>query len=372
MKYTDLTRQQISSLPVYQPGKPIELVAREKGIPLETILKLASNENPLGSPPGAVAAVRKAASNMALYPDNSGYELVMALSRKHGWAPQQITLGAGSNEIFYRLCDLFAGPGTEVLVGEYAFISYRISAMLAGATVVSVPMPALQHDLQAMLDAVTPQTRLVFIPNPNNPTGTGIAIADVEAFARALPESVVFCYDEAYAEYESEQLDVQGLIQDGVKIIGTRTFSKIYGLAGERVGWATGAPHLIDVLNRIRGPFNVNSSGQAAATAALDDQEFVTRSRDHNAQELARFTAAIEALGNHGLRPIPSKANFLLVLFEGAVTAERALSAISGAGYAVRHLPGQGLPNALRITIGHRSDMDQIASTLRTLCGESK
>ena len=150
----------------------------------------------------------------------------------------------------------------------------------------------------------------------------------------------------------------------------TRTFSKIYGLAGERIGWATGAPHLIDVLNRIRGPFNVTSSGQAAAAAALDDQEFVSRSRDHNAQELARYTAAVEALGNHGLRPIPSKANFLLVLFEGAVTAEQALNAISDAGYAVRHLPGQGLLNALRITIGHRADMDQIAATLRALCGE--
>ena len=152
----------------------------------------------------------------------------------------------------------------------------------------------------------------------------------------------------------------------------TRTFSKIYGLAGERIGWATGAPQIVDVFNRIRGPFNVTTSGQAAAVAALGDQEFVVRSREHNAVELARFTAAVEALGNHGLRPIPSKANFLLILFEGEVSAAEALEAIGEAGYAVRHLPGQGLPHALRITIGHRSDMDAIANVLRDLCGEAE
>ena len=176
MNYSDLTRQQISTLPVYQPRKPIELVAREMGIPLDSIIKLASNENPLGSPPGSIKAVREAAANMAVYPDNSGHELVEALCSKLGFAPGQITLGAGSNEIFYRLCDLFAEPGTEVLVGEYAFISYRISAMMAGATVVPVAMPGLNHDLDAMLEAVTPRTRLVFIPNPNNPTGTGLPV----------------------------------------------------------------------------------------------------------------------------------------------------------------------------------------------------
>jgi len=184
---------------------------------------------------------------------------------------------------------------------------------------------------------------------------------------------VLLVVDQAYAEYLEAGGDDGGLAlaEKHSNVLVTRTFSKIYGLAGERIGWATGAPHLVDVLNRIRGPFNVTTSGQSAALAALTDQDFVARSRDHNSTELARFTAEVEALGNFGLRPIPSKANFLLVMFEGELSAEKALHELADAGYAVRHLPGQGLGNGLRITIGHRADMEKIAATLRQLCEDA-
>jgi histidinol-phosphate aminotransferase len=346
MKYSDLTRQQISTLPVYQPGKPIELVAREKGISLDSIIKMASNENPLGSPRGAVEAVREAAGNMALYPDNSGHDLVEALSAKLGFKREQITLGAGSNEIFYRLCDLFAEPGKEVLVGEYAFISYRISAMLTGASVVSVPMPGMNHDLDAMLDAVTSRTRLVFIPNPNNPTGTGLPVSDVEAFARALPEWVVFCYDEAYAEYETERLDVQGLIRDGIKIIGTRTFSKIYGLAGLRIGYGFSDPALAELLNRVRPPFNTSTISQAAAVAALKDDDWITRSREVNESGRRLLQEGLDRLG---LSRVGDKGNFVLFSLENARAISQSLQEM---GIIVRPLAGYGLPDHLRVTIG--------------------
>ncbi len=346
MKYTDLIRPQIGTLPVYQPGKPIELLAREKGLQLESIIKLASNENPLGSPPGVVEAVRRAAANMAPYPDNNGYALVRALAGRYGFDPAQLTLGAGSNEIFYRLCDLFAAPGVEVVVGEYAFISYRISAMLAGATVVPAPMPDLKHDLNALLEAITPATRLVFLPNPNNPTGTGLPPSEVEQFARALPEWVVFCYDEAYAEYEEEVLDVQALIRDGIKIIGTRTFSKVYGLAGLRIGYGYSHPDLAELLNRVRPPFNTSSLAQVAAMAALADEDWVRHSRTVNAAGRQQLLEGMERIGvscrgTHG--------NFVLFSLEQADSIWKSLQQM---GIIVRPLASYGLPDHLRVTIG--------------------
>ncbi|MEX0331626.1 MAG: histidinol-phosphate transaminase [Puniceicoccaceae bacterium] len=359
MKYSDLTRQQILSLPVYQPGKPIELVAREMGLPLDSIIKLASNENPLGSPACAVEAVRTAAENMALYPDNSGYALVDALADKHGFSPGQITLGAGSNEIFYLLCDVFAGPGTEVLVGEYAFISYRISALLTGAKVVAAPMPGLCHDLDAMRDAVTDKTRLVFLPNPNNPTGTGLPVKEVEAFARSLPEWVIFCYDEAYAEYEDERLDVQGLIDDGIKVIGTRTFSKIYGLAGLRIGYGFSHPDLAELLNRVRPPFNTGTLSQVAAVAALGDDAWVERSRASNEQGRTQLT---EGLRDLGVETAGDRGNFILFALENAGAATHKFQEL---GVIVRPLAGYGLPRHLRVTIGTEEENQQFLEALQ-------
>lgn len=346
MKFSDLIRREIASLPVYQPGKPIELIAREHGIEVGSVLKLASNENPLGPPPGAIAAIQRGAAGVGLYPDNSGFELVQALCRKLGLKPDQITLGAGSNEIFYRLADLFASPEAEVVIGEYAFISYRIACLLAGARIVAVPMPKLSHDLQAMREAVTERTRLVFLPNPNNPTGTGLPVAEVEAFARSLPEWVVFCYDEAYAEYEEESLNVQALIADGVKIIATRTFSKVYGLAGLRIGYGYSDPSLAELLNRVRPPFNTGNLAQAAAIAALEDDAWVVRSRQANTEGRRQLREGLEQLD---LPVSGEQGNFLLFSLENAESVAHGLQEM---GIIVRPLAGYGLPDHLRVSIG--------------------
>jgi histidinol-phosphate aminotransferase len=361
MNFADLTRREIAALPVYQPGKPIELLAREHGIDAASIIKLASNENPLGPSPKVVEAVRQAAGSMAFYPDNSGFELVRALCVKRAHAPEQITLGAGSNEIFYCLADLFAGPGVEVVVGEYAFISYRIAALLAGAQVVSVPMPGLRHDLQAMRDAVTEHTRLVFLPNPNNPTGTALPFDAVAEFARSLPEWVVFCYDEAYAEYQPDCLDVQGLIDDGVKIIATRTFSKVYGLAGLRIGYGFSAPELAGLLNRVRAPFNTGSLAQAAAIAALADDAWVQRSLEVNDQGRAQLEAG---LGRLGIEPFGEQGNFLLFAHP---EADRLSRELQQKGVIIRPLAGYGLPQYLRVSIGTESWNDRFLSSLSAI-----
>ena len=220
---------------------------------------------------------------------------------------------------------------------------------------------------------VTSKTRVVFVANPNNPTGTWLGRKELERLHSLLPSEVLLVIDQAYGEYLEDDEDDGGLelAANYTNVLVTRTFSKIYGLAGERIGWATGSDHLIDVLNRIRGPFNVTTSGQLASLAALQDQEFVVRSRKHNAEELKLFSARIASLSNYGVRAIPSRANFLLVLFEGKVTAFMALKVLEKAGYGVRHLPNQGLGNGLRITIGQRRDMEKIAMILRDLMEQS-
>ena len=363
MKYTDLIRKPIASLPVYQPGKPIELLAREKGVPFNSIIKLASNENPVGSPPGCTRAVRECAANMALYPENSGHELVKAICGKYGFSADQLTLGAGSNEIFYLLCSVFADQGVEVVVGEYAFITYKIAALLAGAEVVSVPMPDLQHDLDAMLAAVTERTRLVFLPNPNNPTGTAVDADDVEAFVRRLPEWVIFCYDEAYAEYEDSALDVRKLISEGYRIIGTRTFSKIYGLAGLRIGYGYSSPELAGLLNSVRPPFNTSSIAQAAAIAALRDDKWV---HDCRAVNTAGRRQLQEGLKDLGLSYSGDKGNFVLFSLENA---EQTYHALQQMDVIVRPLTGYGLKNHLRVSIGTEPQNERFLQSLAAVIG---
>lgn len=330
------------------------------------LAKLSANENPLGCSPDATAALATA-KETARYPDPDSRELRAAIGALHGIDPALIVCGTGSDELLNLAAQGFAGPGDEVLFSRYSFVVYEIAARRCGAVPVEVPDKDYGTDVDALLAAVTPRTRVVFLANPNNPTGTFLPRAEVERLHAGLPQDVLLVVDQAYGEYLELGEDDGGLelARRHKNVLVTRTFSKIYGLAGERVGWATGAPQLIDIFNRIRGVFNVTQSGQAAALAALGDQDFVARSREHNARELARFEEAISALGNHGLRAIESKANFLLVLFEGELSAERALAALSEGGYAVRHLPGQGLGDALRITIGTREQMDDIAAILR-------
>ncbi|MXO59999.1 histidinol-phosphate transaminase [Altererythrobacter salegens] len=355
-------KEWIKGIHVYVPGKS----AAADGTPL---VKLSANENPLGTSPQALAA-RAAAADPAAYPDPDSTALRVALGELHGIDPARIVCGTGSDELLNLAAQAFAGPGDEVLFPRYSFAVYDIAARRCGGTPIEAADCDFAADVDALLAAVTERTRVVYLANPNNPTGSYLPRGEVERLHAGLPKDVLLVDDQAYAEYLAPGEDDGGLALAAAydNVLVTRTFSKIYGLAGERIGWGTGAPGLIDALNRIRGPFNVTESGQKAAVAALADQDFVTASREHNRTVREAFVAAIEALGNHGLRALPTEGNFVLVLFNGEVTAEAALAAIAGAGYAVRHLPGQGLPQALRITIGTAEQMDAVAAALGELC----
>lgn len=359
----------IMGIHAYQPGK-------SSGKDGRTLVKLSANENPLGSSPAALEALeqpRGSDTGAAPYPDPDTKELREALAKLHVLDPARIVCGTGSDELLNLAVQAFAGTGDEVMFSRHSFAVYDIATRRCGAEPVEVDDSDFTADVDALLAAVSGQTRVVFLANPNNPTGTWLPPSEVERLHALLPEDVLLVVDEAYCEYLAPEHQRVGfdLAAQYDNVLVTRTFSKIYGLAAERIGWATGAPHLIDALNRIRGPFNVTTSGQKAALAALGDQEFVIASREHNAAERTEFAEAIAALGNHGLTCVPSKANFVLVRFEGDVTADAALNALAGAGYAVRHLPSQGLPDALRITIGKSQDMERVIATLRTLCGET-
>jgi len=361
MDFRPFLRDSIEHLPVYQPGRPVEELAREIGMEKENIVKLASNENPLGASPEAKAVLRGAGDSIALYPDNSGYLLVKALSEKMDLPFGSFALAAGSNEIFYRLCDLFVQPGVEVVMGAHAFISYKISTLLAGGTPVEVPMPDMLHDLDAMLEAITPRTRLVFLPNPNNPTGTHLPSEEVNAFIERLPEDVLLCYDEAYAEYDPDPIDLVAWIRKGKSVLGTRTFSKIYGLAGLRIGYGYGDPNLLELVNRVRPPFNTGSVAQAAALAALKDEDWVARCREVNRAGLNQLR---EGLGRIGIRTWPSEGNFLLVQVANPV---RIFEVLQMQGIIVRPLAGYGLPEHLRISVGTESENVRLLSALETV-----
>jgi histidinol-phosphate aminotransferase len=360
--YSTLVRSQIGQLPVYQPGRPTELLARERGLDPACILKLASNENPLGACPAAVEAAQRALTgSAALYPDNSGYRLVSALCDKYGWQPEQLTLAAGSNEIFYLLCDLLVEPGVEVVFGAQAFISYRIATQLAGGTPVAVPMPDYCHDLAAMRAAITPRTRLVFLPNPNNPTGSRLPAAHVAKFVADLPRHVVFCYDEAYREYDDDPLDIDALLADGHPVIATRTFSKIYGLAGLRIGYGVSDRRLAALLNAVRPPFNTSVVAQAAACAALADDGWVATSRGINTAGLRQLEKGFSELG---LEWVPSAGNFILVRVP---KAPMVFDALQNSGIIVRPVTGYDLPSHLRISVGTEPQNARLLAAMATI-----
>ena len=348
----------IEMIHAYVPG-------RATGADGKPLVKLSANENPLGCSPAVLEALAEPPTP-ALYPDPDATGLRAAIGERHGIDPARVICGTGSGELLHCAVQAFAGPGDEVLAPRYSFSLYPLLAYKVGAELVFADDRDYAQDVDALLAAVTPRTRVVLLDNPNNPVGTWLPGEEVARLHAGLPADVLLVVDQAYAEFLSPGLDDGGLALAAAhdNVLVTRTFSKAYGIAGERVGWATGAPHLIDALNRLRGAFNVTASGQRAALAALADDAFLARIRDHNARELARFSEAMAALGNHGIRPLPSKANFVLVLFEGKLTADAALAALAEAGYAVRHLPGQGLPQALRITVGTAEDMDAMAAAI--------
>lgn len=355
----------ISEIHAYVPGK-------SKSASGKPLVKLSANENPLGSSPAALAALAEG-HVAADYPDPDARALREAIAEVHGLDPALIVCGTGSGELLHCAVQALAGPGDEVLASRYSFSLYPLLAQKVGATPVLAADDHYAASVDNLLAAVTERTRVVLLDNPNNPVGTFLPPEDVVRLHAGLPSDVLLVVDEAYGEYVDPAFQRIGfdLAAAHENVLVSRTFSKAYGLAAERVGWVTGSPHLIDLVNRLRGAFNVSVSGQKAALAALGDQGFVAASRTHNTRERTRLAEAVAALGNHGISACPSEANFLLVHFEGAVTAVQALEALSDAGYAVRHLPSQGLPRSLRITIGTTEAVSDVITTLRQLCGEA-
>lgn len=364
MNFASLAKPSVLTQPVYEPGKPIEYVARELGLDPAGIIKLASNENPFGPSPRAVEAARAALEQGELYPDGGCFELRNRLASRWQLAPEQFVIGNGSNEIIELLGHAFVGPGDEVVMGNPAFAIYKLVTLLFGAKPVEVPLRNWTHDLAAMAAAITPKTKLVFVCSPNNPTGTANSADELIAFARALPPHVVGVFDEAYAEFVADAPDFRPLIAEGRKIVCLRTFSKVYGLASLRVGYGYASAEACALLNRVRQPFNVNAIAQAAAVAALEDDAFARNYVQANRAGLAQVERGCTALG---LTTVPSVANFMLVkVGSGSAVFE----ALQRAGVIVRPVGSYGLPEWIRVTIGseehNRRFLDALAAALRS------
>ena len=359
MNYSDLVKKNLHTQPVYVPGKPIEIVAMECGLDPQQISKLASNENPLGPSPRAVKAAQKALAEAHLYPENDCYYLRHKLAEKMQLKPEQLIFGQGSNEIIEMLGHAFIAPGTDVVMGESAFISYKIFTLLFGGKPVEVPLREHCHDLEAMADAITPETRLVFLPCPNNPTGTVNSEEEIYQLVRNLPDHVVFCLDQAYAEYSENAPDMRPLIEEGRKVIALRTFSKIYGLAGLRIGYGYAHVSLIDWLNRVRPPFNANSVAQAAALAALDDESFLQKSRMINEAGLIQLTQGLNELG---YETVASRGNFIMAKMG---QADDVFHFLQNHGVIVRPLQVYRLSEYLRITVGTPVQNEKLLNLMR-------
>lgn len=333
------------------------------------MIKLSANENPLGTSDHARAAFVSHVDTLERYPDPGASELRDAIAATNGLDPARIIYGNGSDEVLHLVAGAYAGPGDEVIYVRYGFAVYEIATRRVGAVPIIAPDKDYATDVDAILACVTERTRIIYVANPNNPTGTFTPRAEIARLHASLRGDIVLVLDHAYAEYITGEDDDGGLelARTASNVLVTRTFSKIYGLAGERIGWGYGAPAMIDAMHRIRLPFNITTAGQKAAIAALGDHAFVDASRAHNDQWRGWLANEVAGLGNAGLRAIPSKANFLLILFEGELTAETTYKALMEHGYIVRWLPGQGLGNGLRITIGTEEETRGLASALRSI-----
>ncbi|MGV0952227.1 MAG: histidinol-phosphate transaminase [Azonexus sp.] len=336
----------VRAISPYQPGKPITELAREMGIPVDKILKLASNENPLGMSPKAKRAVEAAISGIERYPDQ--FELIKAVAERCGVAQNQVVLGNGSNDVLDLIARVFLAPGRSAVFAQHAFAVYPLATLSTGAELISTPAKHYGHDLDAMRAAIRPDTRIVWIANPNNPTGNFLPYPEVSAFLEAVPPDVVVVLDEAYNEYlpPAERVDTAAWIADFPNLVVTRTFSKIFGLAGLRVGYALASAEIADLMNRIRQPFNVNNLAIAGALAALDDHLFVAESYELNRRGMEQLVAGLKRLG---LEHIPSHGNFITFRAgDGAAVNQKLLKQ----GVIVRPIGGYGLPEWLRVTIG--------------------
>ncbi|WP_265943757.1 histidinol-phosphate transaminase [Dechloromonas sp. A34] len=340
----------VRAISPYQPGKPITELAREMGIPVDQIVKLASNENPLGMSPKARMAVEAAISGIERYPDQ--FDLIKAVAVRTGLGQNQVVLGNGSNDVLDLAARVFLAPGRSAIFAQHAFAVYPLATLSTGAELIATPAKDYGHDLNAMRAAIRPDTRLIWIANPNNPTGNFLPYPEVRAFLELVPKDVVVVLDEAYNEYIAldERVDTATWIEEFPNLVVTRTFSKIFGLAGLRVGYALASAEIADLMNRVRQPFNVNNLAIAAAVAALDDHQFVAESYELNRRGMEQLVAGFKLLG---LEHIPSHGNFVTFRAgEAAAINHKLLQQ----GVIVRPIGGYGLPEWLRVTIGKEAE----------------
>jgi histidinol-phosphate aminotransferase len=355
----------VQAIAPYVPGKPIEELARELGLDPATIVKLASNENPRGPSPKVLRAIGDAAAEITRYPDGNGYALRAALAQRHGVGPERIVLGNGSNDVLELVSQAFLTPGDEAVYAQHAFAVYPLATRARGAKGIEVPARDYGHDLDAMLAAITPRTRVVFVANPNNPTGTWLPPAKVAAFLDAVPRDVVVVLDEAYDEYlqEADRSPAVTWVVRHANLVVSRTFSKAYGLAALRVGYGVMDAPLAEMLHRVRQPFNVNALAQAAALAALADTGYVDESARLNRQGMRTLE---EGLAKLGVATLPSHANFILARVGDAPAVYQALLR---RGVIVRPVGNYGLPEWLRVTIGLPAEnarfLDALSQSLR-------
>ncbi len=358
----DLAKRGISSLKPYIPGKPIEEVKRELG--LKEVIKLASNENPLGPSPLAVQALREAISQVHLYPEDGGPQLREALARRLGVSPQEVILGNGSVEIIQAINIAFLNPGEKVVISDPSFALYRITTQTAGGREVLVPLKGWKHDLRALAQAVDEGTKLLFIDNPINPVGTIVSKEELEPFIREMPESVIVILDEAYYEFQERKDYPDSLkwVRQGLNVVILRTFSKIYGLAGLRLGYGVAKEEIVELLNQVRLPFNVNLLALKAAMACLEDEEHCSRTRELN-REGKEFL--YRELDRMGVEYIPSETNFIMI--ELGQDAQSSFQEFLKQGVIVRPLGAYGLSTKIRLTVGKREENEAFIRSLNRI-----
>jgi histidinol-phosphate aminotransferase len=348
----------VCDLVAYEPGKPIDETARELGLDPSQIVKLASNENPLGPSPLAKAAMHEAIGDAHIYPDGGGYKLRTAIAGLHGLDRSNIVLGNGSNEIIELLCHTFLNHRTELIAAEHAFVVYKLMATLFGAKYREVPDPGFIHDLDAMADAITLDTRLVFVANPNNPTGTMVGQNAIDRFMDRLPEHVIAVFDEAYDGFPDDPPDTLKFVREGRNVCVLRTFSKMHGLAALRVGYGVAPAGIAELLQKARQPFNVNAIAQAAAIAAIHDADHIRKTCELNRVGLEFYE---QAFNDRGLEFVPSHANFILVR---TGDGDRVFREMLKQGVIVRAMSGYKLPDWVRISIGTRPQNDRCIEVL--------
>jgi histidinol-phosphate aminotransferase len=361
MQICDLAPAYIRAIAPYVGGKPISELAREMGVAENQIIKLASNENPLGASPRAMAAIANGAGELSRYPDGNGFDLKAALSKRFGVEQSQIVLGNGSNDVLELVALSFLSPGAKSVYSRHAFVVYPLTTQARGAIGIEVPARDFGHDLPAMRAAIDADTRIVFVANPNNPTGTLHTPTAIKAFIASVPPEVIVVLDEAYNEYlpEDARANSAGWIDQHPNLVVTRTFSKAYGLAGLRVGYGITSPAIADLMNRVRMPFNVNAVAQMAAVAALDDDEFVKRSYTLNREGMKQLTEGFKQMG---LDFIPSFGNFVSVRVGDAASVNAKLLR---QGVIVRPVANYGMPEHLRVTVGLPAENERFLSALR-------